>query len=70
MVELMVQICSSLLAKNVSYFIRFLQYPQSDLYQFFSLSKRYTNSLNFAKVASFFFVIVPVDVVFFHNSPI
>ena len=41
MVELMVQISSSLLAKNVSSFTRFLQYPQTDLYQFFALSKRY-----------------------------
>ena len=35
------QISSSLLAKNVSSFTRFLQYPQTDLYQFFALSKRY-----------------------------
>ena len=41
MVELMVQISSSLLVKNVSSFARFLQYPQTDLYQFFALSKRY-----------------------------
>ena len=41
MVELMVQTSSSLLAKNVSSFTRFLQYPQTDLYQFFALSKRY-----------------------------
>ena len=41
MVELMVQISSSLLAKNVCSFTRFLQYPQTDLYQFFALSKRY-----------------------------
>ena len=38
---LMVQISSSLLAKNVSSFTRFLQYPQTDLYQFFALSKCY-----------------------------
>ena len=41
MVELMVQISSSLLVKNVSSFTRFLQYPQTDLYQFFALSKCY-----------------------------
>ena len=41
MVELMVQFSSSLSAKNVSSFTRFLQYPQTDLYQFFALSKRY-----------------------------
>ena len=41
MVELMVQNSSSLLAKNVCSFMRFLQYPQTDLYQFFALSKRY-----------------------------
>ena len=41
MVELMVQISSSLLAKNVSSFMRFLQYLQSDLYQFFALIRRY-----------------------------
>ena len=40
-VELMVQFSSSLLAKNVSSFMRFLQYLQSDLYQFFALIKRY-----------------------------
>ena len=33
MVELMVQISSSLLAKNVCSFTRFLQYPKTDLYQ-------------------------------------
>ena len=41
MVELMVQITSSLLAKNVFSFTRFLQYLQTDLYQFFALSKCY-----------------------------
>ena len=41
MVELMVQISSSLLVKNVSPFTRFLQYPQIDLYQSFALTKRY-----------------------------
>ena len=40
MVELMVQISSSLLAKNVSSFMRY-EYPQTDLYQFFAISKRY-----------------------------
>ena len=37
----MVQISSSLLAKNVCSFTRFLQYLQTDLYQFFALSKCY-----------------------------
>ena len=37
-----VQISSSLLAKNICSFTRFLQYPQTDLYQFFALSKGYT----------------------------
>ena len=41
MVELMAQISSSLLAKNVSSITRFLQYQQTDLYQFFALIKRY-----------------------------
>ena len=41
MVELMVQFSSSLLAKNVSSFTRFLQYLQTDLNQFFALSKCY-----------------------------
>ena len=41
MVELLVQISSSLLAKNVCPFTRFLQSPQTDLYQFSALSKRY-----------------------------
>ena len=37
MVELLVQIGSSLLAKNLWSFTRFIQYPQTDLYQFFAL---------------------------------
>ena len=41
-VELMVQTSSSLLAKNVSSFMKFLQYLQTDLYQFLALRKRYT----------------------------
>ena len=39
--KLMVQISSSLLEKNICSFTRFLQYPQTDLYQFFALTKYY-----------------------------
>ena len=41
LVELMVQMSTSLSAKNICSLTRFLQYLQTDLYQFFALSKCY-----------------------------
>ena len=85
MVELMLQKSSSVWEKNVFSFTRFLQYPQTDLYQFFALIKCYIKEeLSLIKewkklrhkiffcANSYlgFFVVVPEDVIFFRNSPI